>query len=150
MARGKPLAFSLVLSPKGVAQNMNRRLAREKALQTLFQIDVSGIETEEALENVLKQKEKDQFLVQLIEGTTQHLSEIDNVIETNLENWSLPRLAKVDLNVLRIGVYELLFNPDIPDNVAINEAIEVAKKYGDENSGKFVNGLLSKVKNNKN
>ncbi|GIN73530.1 N utilization substance protein B [Bacillus sp. J14TS2] len=125
---------------------MKRRTAREKALQALFQMNISGIEAEEAIENVLEGEKKDSFLQQLVEGTIQHLPEIDAEIQKHLENWTLDRLAKVDITILRIGMYELLFHDDIPENVAINEAIEVAKIFGDDQSGKFINGILSKAK----
>ncbi|MBO0995281.1 transcription antitermination factor NusB [Bacillus sp. SD088] len=125
---------------------MKRRTAREKALQALFQMNISGIEAEEAIENVLEDEKKDPFLQQLVEGTIQHLPEIDAEIQKHLENWTLDRLAKVDITILRIGMYELLFHDDIPENVAINEAIEIAKIFGDDKSGKFINGILSKAK----
>ncbi|KRG15652.1 transcription antitermination factor NusB [Lederbergia galactosidilytica] len=125
---------------------MKRRTAREKALQALFQMNISGIEADEAIENVLEDESKDPFLQQLVEGTIQHLPEIDAEIQKHLENWTLDRLAKVDITILRIGMYELLFNQEIPENVAINEAIEIAKIFGDDRSGKFINGILSKAK----
>lgn len=125
---------------------MKRRTAREKALQALFQMNISGIEAEEAIENVLEDEKKDPFLQQLVEGTIEHLPEIDAEIQKHLENWTLDRLAKVDITILRIGMYELLFHDDIPENVAINEAIEIAKIFGDDQSGKFINGILSKAK----
>ncbi|VEF47840.1 NusB antitermination factor [Bacillus freudenreichii] len=124
---------------------MKRREAREKALQALFQIDMSNIPPEVALRNVQKEGQSDDFLRDLIVGTTSNLKEIDQEISSHLEKWSIDRLGKVDLNVLRIGTYELKFT-EVPPNVAINEAIEVAKTYGDEKSGQFVNGILSKVK----
>lgn len=128
---------------------MRRRVAREKALQALFQIDISGIETEVALKNVLEKEKINPFLQNLVEGTVENLQEIDAKISEHLERWSLERLGKVDLNILRIGAYELLFSEDVPANVAINEAIEVAKRFGDEKSSKFVNGVLSKIKSDK-
>ncbi|MFD1707033.1 transcription antitermination factor NusB [Siminovitchia sediminis] len=127
---------------------MKRREAREKALQALFQIDMSKIEPSEALENVLSDGQSDDFLQQLIEGTCAHLSEIDDTISTHLERWSIDRLGKVDVNVLRIATYELKFT-ETPPNVVINEAVEVAKIYGDEKSGSFVNGILSKINGEK-
>lgn len=125
---------------------MKRRMAREKALQAMYQIDMSGADSAEALENVLEDEKPDEFLRQLVEGTIENLPEIDQEISKHLERWSIDRLAKVDVNILRIGVYELMFSEDAPHNVVINEAIEIAKHFGDEKSGKFVNGILSKVK----
>lgn len=125
---------------------MKRRVAREKALQALYQIDLSDIPVDEAIENVLDGEEHNDFLHSLVVNTVEHLDEIDETIKRYLEKWSIDRLAKVDLNILRIGVYELLYNDEVPKNVAINEAIEVAKRFGDEKSSKFINGILSKVK----
>lgn len=125
---------------------MKRRMAREKALQALFQIDMSGIDPEEALENVLEEEKADTFLKNLVNGTVEHLQEIDSEISKHLERWSIDRLAKVDLNILRISAYELLFQEEVPQNVIINEAVEIAKRFGDEKSGKFINGILSKIK----
>jgi len=124
---------------------MKRRKAREKALQALFQMDMSGIAPEDALNNVLETEKPDEFLQELIYGTSANLKEIDQEISSRLERWSLERLGKVDLNVLRVGTYELKYT-DVPPNVAINEAVEVAKTFGDEKSGQFVNGILSKIK----
>ncbi|MFC5463176.1 transcription antitermination factor NusB [Lederbergia graminis] len=127
---------------------MKRRVAREKALQALYQIDMSGADPAEALEYVLEEEESDIFLKTLIEGTMENRNEIDEEIEKHLEKWTLSRLAKVDLNILRIGVYELKYLKDAPSNVVLNEAIEIAKRFGDEKSSKFINGILSKVKDN--
>ena len=125
---------------------MKRRVAREKALQALFQIDMSSIEPEEALSNVLEEEKMDAYLQQLVLGFIEHQDSIDAIIKGNLEKWSFDRLAKVDRNILRIGTYELLHVEDVPGKVAINEAVEIAKIFGDEQSSKFVNGVLSKVK----
>lgn len=125
---------------------MKRRVAREKALQALFQIDMSGIEPEVALTNVLEEEEKmDGYLQQLVLGFNENQERIDGHIRENLEKWSFDRLAKVDRNILRLGVYELLFVEDVPNNVVINEAVEIAKIFGDDQSSKFINGVLSKV-----
>lgn len=133
---------------KNIARSyeMKRRVAREKALQALYQIDLSDIPVDEAIENVLDGEEHNDFLHSLVVNTVENLDEIDETIKRYLEKWSIDRLAKVDLNILRIGVYELLYNDEVPKNVAINEAIEVAKRFGDEKSSKFINGILSKVK----
>ncbi|MBS4176386.1 transcription antitermination factor NusB [Lederbergia citrea] len=125
---------------------MKRRVAREKALQALYQIDVSGAKPAEALEYVLDEEKTDLFLQKLIEGTIENVADIDKEISKHLEHWSIDRLAKVDLNILRIGVYEIMFSEGVPQNVAINEAVEIAKRFGDEKSSKFINGILSKVK----
>ncbi|MCM3765218.1 transcription antitermination factor NusB [Neobacillus niacini] len=126
---------------------MKRRIAREKALQALFQIDISKTEPAEAIEHVLEGKAGDDYLSKLVLGVTEQREEIDKLISDNLEKWSIERLAAVDRNILRIAVYELrFFQPEIPENVILDEAIEIAKIYGDDQSSKFINAVLSKVK----
>jgi N utilization substance protein B len=126
---------------------MKRRTAREKALQALFQIDVSSTEPSAAIEHVLEGERTDYYLTMLVNGVMEHLDEIDNLIKENLEKWSLERLATVDRNLLRIAVFELKYTHDeVPEKVVFDEAIEIAKLYGDQQSSKFINGVLSKVK----
>lgn len=126
---------------------MKRRTAREKALQALFQIDVSSTEPSSAIEHVLEGAPKDDYLSNLVFGVVEHRADIDEMIKRNLEKWSIDRLATVDRNLLRIAVFELKFaNEKVPENVVLDEAIEIAKRYGDDQSSKFINGVLSKVK----
>jgi N utilization substance protein B len=125
---------------------MKRRTAREKALQALFQIDVSNTEPSLAIEHVLEGRTSDDYLNQLVLGVVEQKDEIDALIIENLEKWSLDRLATVDRNLLRMAAFELKFSQDIPDNVILDEAIEIAKIYGDDQSSKFINGVLSKIK----
>lgn len=125
---------------------MNRRTAREKALQALFQIDVSEIEPVEAIKHVFEEENPDGFTEKLVFGTLEHLTQIDEMIKPHLVNWTLERLANVDRAILRLAVYELQFEDDIPLNVSIDEAIEMAKAYGDDQASKFVNGVLSSIK----
>ncbi|WP_147533906.1 transcription antitermination factor NusB [Bacillus marasmi] len=126
---------------------MKRRTAREKALQALFQIDLSQTEVDAAIEHVLEDLPHDDYLNQLVTGVVLHKQEIDEMIKSKLENWTLERLAPVDRNLLRIAVFELLFcKESVPANVVLDEAIEIAKLYGDDQSSRFVNGVLSKVK----
>lgn len=126
---------------------MKRRTAREKALQALFQIDISKTEPEDAIEHVLEGNAGDEYLSTLVLGVIEHSEEIDKLISVNLEKWSIDRLATVDRNILRMAVYELRYQqPEIPENVILDEAIEIAKIYGDDQSSKFINGVLSKVK----
>ncbi|TYR76314.1 transcription antitermination factor NusB [Rossellomorea vietnamensis] len=124
---------------------MKRRTAREKALQALFQMDMSGMTAEEALVNIYEDAPSDEYLDSLVNGATDNKEKIDGLIRENLEKWSFDRLAKVDRNILRVAVFELLEVNDVPNKVVINEAIEIAKSYGDDQSGKFINGVLSKV-----
>ena len=123
---------------------MKRREAREKAIQTLFQLDNIELSVEDAISYIIADEKIDAFYEQLVKGTMSHLSEIDTALESNLENWSLGRLPKIERTVLRIAVYELLYNEETPQSVVLNEAIELCKLFGDEKSGRFVNGVLSK------
>lgn len=129
---------------------MKRRTAREKALQVLFQMDVSDIDKDIALEHVHNEETEASYLMLLVNGVIDHQVTIDEQLKKYLENWSIERIANVDRTILRLGTYEILYGQDfeVPANVAIDEAIEIAKKYGDDQSSKFINGVLSKIKNN--
>jgi transcription antitermination factor NusB len=130
-----------------------RTKAREFALQVLYQIDITHDLPEASLENFW-QTTKDErideamkeFTCQLVSGVAENLKSIDGKISQFATNWQLERMAVVDRNVLRLGTFELLFRPDIPPKVAINEAVELAKKYSGIESGKFVNAILDKIK----
>ncbi|MEW6283355.1 MAG: transcription antitermination factor NusB [Candidatus Eremiobacterota bacterium] len=128
---------------------MKRRQARILILNALFSMDVGGATLEEALE-AASQEASDpavlNFVKEVCRGIREEQAEIDRRIEDKLKNWRLERLSRVDRNLLRLGVYELLHRPDVPPAVAINEAVELAKIYGDEKSGAFVNGLLDAVR----
>lgn len=125
---------------------MKRRTAREKAVQALFQIDMSQVEPEEAIEFVLEDHSPNVFLETIVKGTATNQQEIDENIKRHLHNWTLERIGNVDRAILRLAVYEMFYMDDIPLNVTINEAIELAKTFGDENSPKFINGVLSHIK----
>lgn len=126
---------------------MKRRTAREKALQALFQIDVSETEPAAAIEHVLEDEAGDKYLTRLVTGVVENKEAIDALIKVNLEKWTLERLATVDRNLLRIGTFELKYcSEEVPVNVVLDEAIEIAKLYGDDQSSKFINGVLSKIK----
>jgi len=125
---------------------MKRHEAREKALQALFQIDVGHIPPEEALGNVAGSGEVDSFLHQLVFGVVEHQGEIDELLRANLEKWTLERIANVDRTILRMATYEMKYVDEVPVGVSLDEAVELAKKFGDWKSGSFVNGVLSKVK----
>ncbi|MFG6118589.1 transcription antitermination factor NusB [Thalassobacillus sp. B23F22_16] len=124
---------------------MKRHLAREKAFQVLFQVDVNDIDMEEAIEHVLEETKSDAFMEQLIHGVFAQKQALDEKISNHLENWTIKRLPLVEKTLLRMAVYEIDFVEDVPEQVAINEAVELAKVFGDEKSGKFVNGVLSKM-----
>jgi N utilization substance protein B len=129
---------------------MKRRKAREHALQLLFQLDVRKDKPSAAiLKHFWAEYNPDEeikaFAEELVKGTYKHLSGIDSLIRKCAKNWSLDRMAVVDRNVLRMAVYEILHRMEIPSSVTINEAIEIAKKYGTDESGAFVNGILDRV-----
>ena len=127
----------------------NRR-ARTVALQVLFSQDLNpdaGVPDDMIRERVKKDPELVRYAYFLIEGVTQQKKEIDAYIEAVLENWKFSRLAETDKNVLRIGVFELMNTRD-PVGILINEAIEIAKEYGDKKAGGFVNGVLDKIRKN--
>jgi N utilization substance protein B len=126
-----------------------RRKAREAALQALYRLDVS--EAASAGEPGLEMDALGQgtdaraYCEAIVAGAAVHRGEIDGLIERFSENWTLDRMAVVDRNVLRIAVYELLFSRDVPYKVVIDEAVELAKRFGSEDSGAFVNGILDRI-----
>lgn len=130
----------------------NRHLARTIAMQTLFLWDFNGkkgMDFKEAIENnysnFAPNFDDGGFALSIINGVIEHVDDIDRHISKYATEWPLEQITIVDRNILRIGVYELLFNDDIPAKVAINEAIEIAKSFGGESSGKFVNGVLGAI-----
>ena len=129
---------------------MRRRTkAREYALQLLYQLDVTHGELPVTLHefwayHAVAQDVKE-FATQLVEGTLAHAEQIDQLITTYASNWEIGRMAVVDRNVLRLGAYELLHLQDVPPKVCLNEAVELAKRFGNEESSKFVNGILDTI-----
>lgn len=125
---------------------MSRRAAREAALQAMFQIDISESEPESALSFVLQESNVPEgyheFATRLVVGACTNLPEIDDAIKSVARDWEIERMANVDRSILRLAGFELLFCKDIPGSVAVNEAIEVAKIFSGDESGKFVNGIL--------
>jgi N utilization substance protein B len=129
---------------------MKRRKAREYALQLLFQLDIRKEKpTLTLFKRFWADKEPDEnvraFAEEVVRGTFKHLRTINARVLACARNWTLERMATVDRNVLRLATYEILYRMDIPPSVTINEAIELAKKYGTDESGAFVNGILDSV-----
>ncbi len=128
---------------------MKRRKARELALKVLFQVDVAGADPAEAMSFLVSEEkipgEAARFAREIVGGTLERLAEIDARIRELSREWTLERMANIDRNILRMGCYELLYRDDIPPSVSINEAVEIAKTYGDADSAKFVNGILGRV-----
>ena len=129
---------------------MRRRTkAREYALQLLYQVDISRSEAAQAIEAFWTYHrvptDVREFADLLIRGTLEHLTRIDEMIAARANNWDIARMAVVDRNILRLGVYELLHMHDVPPKVCLNEAVELAKRFGDEESSRFVNGILDAI-----
>ncbi len=132
----------------------SRHLARSIALQTLYEWDFhknNNVDLEETIErNIVefskKNKEKE-FIIELVKGVDNYKKEIDEVIAAAAPEWPLEKITTIDRNVLRIGLYELIYGKkeEVPPKVAINEAIELAKRFGGSSSGKFVNGILGTI-----
>ena len=126
-----------------------RRRARILAMQALFQIDVGEQETWQAIDDVLAQGEESgvrDFVRDAVSGVREDLQILDRLIQDKAQNWTLERMARVDRNILRLGAWELLKRPQVPAAVVLNEAVELAKEYGDEGSGGFVNGILDSIR----
>lgn len=127
-----------------------RRRSRELAMQALFHMDMSKNDSQEMVElfcdNFIHSKNAPPFFLKLVNGVIDARSEIDSVIERFSSNWKISRMSCVDRNVIRLAVYELLFCDDIPSKVSINEAIDIGKKFGTEESGAFINGILDSIR----
>ena len=126
-----------------------RRKARELALQMLFQHDLSGNAPEmivTTFEDLQKSKPNTrEFATKIFRGTVEHLVSIDDMIQAQADNWRLSRMAVVDRNIIRMSVYEFLHEDDTPKLVIIDEAIEIAKKFGTDKSSQFINGILDGI-----
>lgn len=126
-----------------------RRKARETALKTLYSLDLSGADTHSPLTlhdaNEEASAETLAFAEELVKGVITNQEEIDSIITSFSSNWKISRMAVIDRNILRIGIFELKWRPDIPARVTLNETIEIGKQFGTEESGSFINGILDKV-----
>ena len=133
----------------------DRRIGRELALQALYKLDMLGEAAAPGSlglfwdhlipDGVERGGESERFARELVSGVEAHRARIDELIAHAAEHWRLPRLSRVDLNVLRVGTFELLERPEIPAAVTIDEAIEVARRFGSEDSPAFVNGVLDHI-----
>ena len=130
---------------------MTRHELREQVFKLLFRVEFNVPEDMdeqvklfmEDIDNHASEKENEEINNKYV-AVKEHLSEIDNMINDKAENWSVERMGKVELTILRLALFEMKFDDDVPVNVAINEAVELAKKFGQDNSGAFVNGILAK------
>lgn len=130
---------------------MNRKRSREIAMELLFQMSISKEGVEETLLNFTDNTDYDlnevdmTYINRILQGVQDNLEMIDKTIEKYLINWKLNRISKTNLSILRICTYEVLFAEDIPEKVSINEALELAKKYSEDNSSPFINAVLDKI-----
>jgi len=128
-----------------------RRKLREQVLKMLYQVELGKSNPEEVFQFYLKEEQPVQSALEFVKclflGVCEKSSELDKEIIKVAENWKLNRIAIIDKNILRMAIYEIFYCPDIPEVVSINEAVDIAKKYSTADSGKFVNGLLDKIKN---
>ena len=128
-----------------------RRKSRELALQVLYQLDITRQDTIKTITQFRdlfsKKGKKDGFAERIVLGVLEHGQEIDRLIKQYLENWRLDRMSTIDRNIIRMATFELLYCEDIPPKVTLNEAIELGKRYGSEDSGSFINGILDRIQN---
>ena len=128
-----------------------RRRSREFALQVLYQLEITKQDALRTLaqfqEHFSEGVERDAFVERLVLGVSEHRKEIDRLIERYSENWRLDRMNMIDRNILRMGAFELLYCEDIPPKVTLNEAIDLGKRYGTDESGSFINGILDRIQN---
>ena len=128
---------------------MKRRQARELALQILFQIDLGHAPPETAFQYTVQGKDMDQesidFIRRIVFGSIQNLKILDKAIASVSRDWDLGRMAAVERNIMRMALFEIFYCEDIPDSVSLNEAIELAKIFGTDDSSRFINGVLGKI-----
>ncbi|MEI7024661.1 transcription antitermination factor NusB [Paenibacillus sp. y28] len=138
---------------------MKRRLARELALQSLYQMEMNEVGARAAIAITIEEAQHDneaglevagstiseQYVQELVEGVMVRKADIDDTLAQYLKGWKMDRLSRVDRQVLRLAAYELIYREDVPPKVVVNEAIELSKHFGTEESGKFVNGVLGKM-----
>jgi transcription antitermination protein NusB len=138
---------------------MKRRIAREIIVQSLYQMEMNDVESAEAVEMLLEEASDQNeaelvitdeiqlkhYVVEHVNGIWEHKVAIDDILEHYLKGWQMSRLSRVDRQILRLATFEMIFANDVPAKVAVNEAIDLAKHFGTEDSGKFVNGVLGKM-----
>jgi len=135
------------MKPKAPISSLKRK-ARELVVKILYEMEIGGLDGAAARQRIAgkcRRPETRSFALRLLDETLGHMEELDRIILQVAENWHPSRMAAIDRNVLRLGAAEILYVDDVPEKVAINEAIEIAKKFSTENSGRFVNGILDKV-----
>lgn len=129
---------------------MGRKKARDNAFKCIYQLSFGqDLDTNKILENCYLENENDEdekeYIELVLNGVNSNLEKIDDIILSNLKNWTIDRIFKIDLAILRLAIYEILFMDDVPLKVSANEAVELAKTYGNSDSKSFINGLIAKV-----
>lgn len=138
---------------------MKRRLAREIIVQSLYQMEMNDVDSAEAVEMLIEEASEENetervitdeielkaYVVEHVNGVWEHKVGIDDMLEHYLKGWQMSRLSRVDRQILRLATFEMIFANDVPAKVAVNEAIDLAKHFGTDDSGKFVNGVLGKM-----
>lgn len=138
---------------------MKRRLAREIAVQSLYQMEMNEVGAAEAVNMLINEAAEEnetdvvirdadamrEYVTALVQGTWNHKEAIDGLLADYLKGWQISRLSRVDRQILRLAAYEMVFQDDVPAKVSVNEAIELSKHFGTEESGKFVNGVLGRM-----
>ncbi|AFS78393.1 N utilization substance protein B-like protein [Gottschalkia acidurici 9a] len=131
---------------------MGRKIARESAMKLLYQMEVNDDFSQDAMnifyENNKLRSDERLYVDEVVKGVISNIEKIDEVIEQNSQGWKIKRIAKVDLSILRISIFEIMFKSEIPYQVSINEAINISKEYSTNDSSKFINGLLGAFSNN--
>ncbi len=132
---------------------MGRRASREMAMKLLYQLEIQRDDREAQMklffeENTLAGNDKT-YVNDVVEGVFTNLKYIGDIIEKFSKGWKISRISKIDLSIMRLSIYEICFRDDIPYSVSVNEAVELAKKYSSEDAGSFINGILSKISDNK-
>ena len=129
---------------------MSRKKARDNAFKCIYELEfIKDKNLDDILLNCYEEnnnsEEEKQYIQMVLKGVKENIEKIDNIILSKLKNWSLDRIAKIDLAILRLAIYEIIYVDSIPDKVSANEAVELAKTYGNNDSKSFVNGVIAKI-----
>lgn len=129
---------------------MSRKKARDNAFKCVYQLEFyENKDISKILHYCYEENDNDNeeilYIEHVLNGVCDKIDEIDNLILSNLKNWTLDRIARIDLAILRLAIYEIMYMQDIPEKVSVNEAVELAKEYGNNDSKSFVNGILAKI-----
>lgn len=130
---------------------MSRKLSREKAMELVFSMMLTKESHDEVIETFVDNYEENikeldlEYIKEVLKGVEENKESIDNLIKENLQKWKIERISKVNLAILRLAVYEMKYVNDVPEKVAINEALEITKRYSDEKSVSFINGVLDNI-----